>query len=86
MPGLIYILCAVTSLVSAVLLLRGALSRGGGGLLFWSSLCFFAMAANNVLLYMNYIVFPDVDLLMASRLATVLGIVLLNIGLIWHST
>jgi hypothetical protein len=86
MPGLVYILCAVTSLGSAVLLLRGALSRGGGGLLFWSSLCFFAMAANNVLLYMNYIVFPDVDLLMASRLATMLGIVLLNIGLIWHST
>jgi hypothetical protein len=86
MPGLVYILCAITSLGSAVLLLRGALSRGGGGLLFWSSLCFFAMAVNNVLLYMNYIVFPGIDLLMASRLATVLGIVLLNIGLIWHST
>ena len=86
MPGLVYILCAVTSLVSAVLLLRGAMARGGGGLLFWSSLCFFAMAVNNVLLYMNYIVFPDIPLLMASRLATVLGIVLLNIGLIWHST
>jgi hypothetical protein len=85
MPGLVYILCAITSLGSAVLLLRGALSRGGG-LLFWSSLCFFAMALNNVLLYMNFIVFPDVDLLLASRLATVLGIVLLNIGLIWHAT
>jgi hypothetical protein len=85
MPGLVYILCAVTSLGSAVLLLRGALSRGGG-LLFWSSLCFFAMALNNVLLYMNFIVLPDVDLLLASRLATVLGIVLLNIGLIWHAT
>jgi hypothetical protein len=90
MPGLVYILCAATSLISATLLLRGALSRGalfnGGGLLFWSSLCFFAMAGNNVLLYMNYVVFPHVDLLMASRLATVVGIVLLNIGLIWHST
>jgi hypothetical protein len=86
MPGLVYILCAVTSLGSAVLLLRGALARGGGGLLFWSSLCFFAMALNNVLLYMNFIVLPHVDLLLASRLATVLGIVLLNIGLIWHTT
>jgi len=90
MPGLVYILCAITSVGSAVLLLRAAFFRGArissGGLLFWSSLCFFAMAANNVLLYMNYIVFPDVDLLLASRLATVVGIVLLNIGLIWHST
>lgn len=86
MPGLVYILCAVTSLVSAVLLLRGALSRGGSGLLFWSSLCFFMMALNNVLLYVNVIAPPEVDLLLASRLATVLGIVLLNIGLIWHAT
>ena len=44
------------------------------------------MAANNVLLYANYVVFPDVELLIAARLATVLGIVLLNIGLIWHTT
>ena len=86
MPGLVYILCAVTSLGSAVLLLRGALARGGSGLLFWSSLCFFAMALNNVLLYMNFIVLPEVDLLLASRLTTVVGIVLLNIGLIWHAT
>jgi uncharacterized protein DUF5985 len=86
MPGLVYILCAITSLLSASLLLRGAMTRGGGGLLFWSSLCFFAMALNNVLLYVNFIVLPDVDLLIASRLATVVGIVLLNIGLIWHAT
>ena len=90
MPGLVYILCAITSLGSAVLLLRGALPRGalsrGGGLLFWSSLCFFAMAVNNVLLYVNFVVLPDVDLLLASRLATIVGIVLLNIGLIWYAT
>ena len=86
MPGLVYILCAVTSLGSAVLLLRGALARGGSGLLFWSSLCFFAMALNNVLLYVDFVLLPDVDLELTSRLATVLGIVLLNIGLIWHAT
>ena len=68
MSGLVYILCAITSLLSAVLLLRGAFSRGGSGLLFWSSLCFFAMAVNNGLLYVNFIVLPEVDLLMASRL------------------
>ena len=85
MPGLVYILCGLTSLLSGALLLRGALSRGGG-LLLWSSLCFFCMAANNALLYLNFIVFPEVDLLMAARLATLVGIVLLNIGLIWHAT
>lgn len=85
MPGLVYILCAVTSFVSAVLLLRGALARRGA-LLFWSSLCFFAMGINNVLLYANFVLLPELDLLLAARLVTALGIVLLNIGLIWHAT
>jgi hypothetical protein len=85
MPGLVYILCAITSLVSAVLLLRGAITRRTP-LLFWSSLCFFAMALNNVLLYVNFVVLPEVDLLVAARIVTVVGIVLLNIGLIWHAT
>ena len=85
MHGLVYILCAVTSLGSALLLLRGALTRRNG-LLFWSSLCFFAMALNNMLLYLNFVVFPGIDLSMAARLATATGIVLLNIGMIWHTT
>lgn len=86
MPGLVYILAALTSLGSAMLLMRGAMRKEAGGLLFWSTLCFLAMALNNFLLYVNFHWFPDVDLLMASHLATVVGIVLLNIGLIWHAT
>jgi hypothetical protein len=85
MPGLVYLLCAATSLGSALLLLRGGF-KSKGGLLFWSSLCFFAMAANNLLLYANFVLLPEVDLLMAARLVTVVAIVLLNIGLIWHAT
>ena len=85
MHGLVYILCAVTSLGSAILLLRAGLSRRNG-LLFWSSFCFFAMALNNVLLYLNFVVYPDVDLLLPARFVTAVGIVLLNIGLIWHAT
>lgn len=85
MPGLVYILCAATSLGCAVLLLRGAL-QNKNGMLFWSSLCFFAMTANNVLLYANFIVFPDVDLLMVARLSAVVGVMLLNIGLICYAT
>jgi hypothetical protein len=84
-PGLIYILCAATSLGCAILLFRGSL-RTRNGLLLWSSLCFFAMTANNVLLYSNVVWFPDIDILIMARSATVLGIVLLNIGLIWYAT
>ena len=86
MPGLVYILCAVTSLISAILLLRGARPLApANGLLFWSSMCFFGMTANNVLLYLNFVVFPEIDLMMAARLTTLIAVLLLNFGLIWHT-
>lgn len=84
MPGFVYILCAITSVISAALLLRGAL-RHGNRMLFWSAMCFLAMAANNSLLYANFIIFPDVDLLTAARIATLIGIIMVNYGLIWHA-
>lgn len=83
--GLVYILCAATSLGGALLLLRGGLS-GGGRLLLWASFWFFAMTLNNVLLYANFVLLPDVDLTLVARVATTLGIVVLNVGLIWHTT
>ena len=85
MPGLVYILCAITSLGCALLLLRGSM-QSRNGLLFWSALCFFAMTANNLLQYANFIVFPDVDILIVARSTAVIGIVLLNIGLICYAT
>jgi hypothetical protein len=85
MSGLVYILCALTSLISGVLLIRGAFTRSGG-LLFWSALCFFAYALHNVFLYVNFVILPQIDLLIAARLVAVAGIMLLNFGLIWHST
>lgn len=84
-PGFIYILCAVTCLGCAALLLRGNV-RKRDGLRFWTALCFVAMAVNHVLLYLNFIVLPDVELLFVARIAMLIGVVLLNFGLIWHST
>jgi hypothetical protein len=84
MPGFVYILCTITSLLSGTLMIRGA-RKHGNRMLFWSSLCFFAMAANNVLLYANFIIFPNVDLLTVARLVTLIGILFVNYGLIWHT-
>lgn len=85
MPGLIYIICGLTSLGSAWLLGRGALKRHDG-LMFWSSLCFFGMGVNNLLLYLNFIIFPEVELLIVARIAMVFSVLVLNFGLIWHTT
>ncbi len=61
MPGGVYILCAVTRLACAVLLLRGY-RQSGVRLLFWSSICFFGLALDNVVLYFDVVVVPTVDL------------------------
>jgi hypothetical protein len=61
MAETVYALCAVTSILCAVLLLRGyRISRTR--LLFWASLCFVCLAINNVLLFIDLIVVPDIDL------------------------
>lgn len=78
----IYALCASTSFLCAWLLLRSyAASRYR--LLLWSGLCFCGLTLNNVLLAVDKLVFPDVDLL-TLRLATSLAALLpLLYGLIF---
>ena len=61
MAEAIYVLCALTSILCAALLLRGYLASRSR-LLFWSSLCFVGLAVNNLLLLLDVLVFPDVDL------------------------
>jgi hypothetical protein len=85
MPGLVYLLGAAISLASGLLLLRGAATRGGG-LLLWSSVCFFGMAVNNVLMYFNFVVFADVNLDIWPHVASLVSVIILNVALIWHAT
>jgi hypothetical protein len=79
-------LCAATSLASAILLWRGAMRTGGASLLYWSSLCFVGMAVNNVLMYVDFIIFPNINLLGLPNLVALVAIAVLNMALIWHTT
>jgi len=56
-----YLLCALTSLTCAWLLLR-AYTRSRFRLLLWSGLCFAGLTLNNVLLVLDRLVFTAVDL------------------------
>jgi hypothetical protein len=85
MPGLVYLLCAATSLASAILLWRGLFTRGGG-LLFWSALYFFGMAINNVLMFVNTDAVQGVDLSIWPNLVSLISIGVLNVALVWHAT
>jgi hypothetical protein len=84
MPGLVYLLCAATCLLCAVMLLRGYATRRVR-LLFWSGLCFVGLMGENVMLYINLLLGPDIDLSLWSKLPGLAALVVLLFGLIWDS-
>jgi hypothetical protein len=80
----VYILCALTSLMCAVLLLRGY-GRSRMRLLLWSGLCFVALTVNNVVLFLDLVVFPGVDLSLWRSALALVGVATLLYGLIWDA-
>lgn len=84
MAEAVYVLCALTSLACAVLLLRGY-ARSRVSLLLWSSLCFVGLAVNNVLLVVDLVVLPEGDLLPWRNLSALVALCLLVFGLVWDS-
>jgi Family of unknown function (DUF5985) len=84
MAEAVFVLCAVTSLACAVLLLRGY-ARNRVPLLLWSSLCFVGLAVNNMLLVVDLIIIPGRDLLLLRNLTGFLSLALLIFGLVWDS-
>ena len=85
MPALVYLLCALTSLACAVLLLR-RYRRRKVRLLFWSGLAFLALALSNIVLFVDLILVPNMDLSLWRNALTLSGLVLLLYGLIGTST
>lgn len=84
MPGAVYLLCAATCLACCVLLLRGY-RRTSVRLLLWSGLCFAGLAADNLVLYIDQMVMPQVDLTLVRKLPGLIGLSLLLYGLVWDS-
>ena len=84
MAEAVYLLCAVTSVACAVLLLRAYL-RTRTRLLLWSGLCFAGLALNNVVLVVDLIVVPDTDLSTWRLVPAAAGMVLLVYGPVWDA-
>jgi drug/metabolite transporter superfamily protein YnfA len=77
MAAVVYILCAITSVLCAWLLWRG----------YRRSRARVMLGLNNVLLVIDKVVFPDpavVDLSLWRSLPAVAGILLLLYGLVWE--
>ena len=81
MAEAVYLLCAVTSIVCAALLFRGYRAHRTT-LLFWSSLCFMGLALNNVLLFVDLVMVPDVDMRLWRGASALAAMMLLLIGLV----
>jgi hypothetical protein len=84
MSGIVYILCAATCLLCAVLLFRGY-ARSHVRLLFWSGLCFVGLMLDNLVLYVDVIVIPHFSLVIWRKLPGLVASVLLLFGLVWES-
>ena len=84
MAGLVYLLSVATCLVCAILLLRGY-AKQRVRLLLWSGICFAGLMVENVMLYIDVIVVPDVDLSLWRKLPGLAALVVLLFGLIWDS-
>ena len=84
MASVVYALCALTSGLCALLLGR-AYRASRARLLLWSSLAFVGLALNNLVLFIDLIVVPTVDLSLYRSLLAAVSIMVLLLGLIWDS-
>lgn len=82
-PAAVYILCFLTSAACAWLLGRSFVANRTG-LLLWSSICFWFLAANNLLLVLDLLVLPGYDLRLARLLMALAAVVSLIWGFVWR--
>jgi hypothetical protein len=80
----IYLLCAAASLVVALMLLRQYL-KSRTRLLLWSLVCFTGLAANNVLVYIDLVVYTGVDLSVYRSAAGAAAMAAMLYGLVWET-
>lgn len=83
MAEIVYTLCALTSTLCSILLLRGY-RTSRIPLLFWSGLCFVGLALNNFLLFIDLIIVPQIDLFMWRTGVALAAMCVLLYGLIWE--
>lgn len=84
MAPIVYLLCALSSLSCALLLIRSYWQTRSRFLL-QSSICFVGFAIANALLLVDLVVLPDVDLLVHRQLVSFVSVTVLAWGFIWDT-
>ena len=83
-PAIVYLLCLLTSAACAWLLGR-SYARSGMRLLLWSCVCFILLAANNLVLVIDLLVMPEVDLRVLRVSFAVAAAAALIWGFVWEA-
>jgi hypothetical protein len=81
-PSAVYLLCFATSSACALLLAR-SYRRTQARLLLWSALCFLFLALNNLVVMVDLLVLPDVDLQIFRLVLSLCAVATLLFGFIW---
>jgi hypothetical protein len=84
LPGLVYLLCFLAAGLCAALLVR-QYRRASTPVLVWSAACFVFLAISNLLVVIDQLVLPDVNLRAARLVLTLLAVSVLLFGFIWES-
>jgi hypothetical protein len=80
----VYVLCALAASACTWLLARSYV-QSGVRLLLWSSICFGGLALNNVVLFIDKVVAPDVDLSAWRLVPAAVGLAAMVYGLVWEA-
>lgn len=83
MAAVVYILGTLVTLACAIFLLRGH-KRTRNKLLLWSGICFLGLATSNLLVFLDLVVFPEVDLYVWRLVTAAVAMLFLLFGLIWE--
>jgi len=84
METAVYVLGVLTSLLCAWLLLRGYFGVKKK-LLLWSGLCFVGLTISNLLVFLDLVLFPEIDLYRWRLITAAIAMMTLLYGLIWES-
>lgn len=83
MAETVYVLGTVVTLLCAVLLLR-RYAQVRLRLLLWSGLCFAVLTLANALVFIDFVLLPEIELHTTRLFIAVIGMSLLLYGLIWE--
>ena len=79
----VYILCLLASAACAWLLIR-SYARRRTLLLLWSAVSFLFLALNNLLVVIDLLLVPSIDMTIARELSSLIAVLVLLWGFIWE--